>query len=148
MEFVISKWRIDRFRLGGMGVPPMFFFLGNHGHRTPINRLLSLLFAIVVVAPLVRASTVDESSLQFFESKIRPILSDKCYSCHSGSAKKLKAELYLDSREGMLKGGESGAAVAPGHPEQSRLMEAVEYKNVDLQMPPRAPGERAAVRSL
>ena len=137
MEFVIRNWRIDRFRLGGMGVPPMFFFLGNHGHRTPINRLLSLLFAIVVVAPLVRASTVDESSLQFFESKIRPILSDKCYSCHSGSAKKLKAELYLDSREGMLKGGESGAAVAPGHPEQSRLMEAVEYKNVDLQMPPK-----------
>ena len=98
--------------------------------------LLAIL-AILAFLPTVNVTAGDEASLQFFESKIRPILSDKCYSCHSASAKKLKGELYLDSREGALKGGESGVAIVPGHPEQSKLIEAIEYKNVDLQMPPK-----------
>ena len=97
--------------------------------------LLSLLIAIV--APASQTAAPQEASVQFFESKIRPILADQCYSCHSSSAKKLKGELYLDNRDGLLKGGESGTSIVPGHPEQSRLIEAVEYKNVDLQMPPK-----------
>ena len=75
---------------------------------------------------------------QFFETSIRPLLVERCYSCHSAGAKKLKADLYLDSRPGLLKGGESGPALVPGHPEQSRLIEAVRYANPDLQMPPKA----------
>ena len=54
------------------------------------------------------------------------------------TAKKVKGKLLLDSRAGLLKGGEGGAVVVPGQPEKSRLIEAIGYKNVDLQMPPRA----------
>src|SRR5215213_800522 len=97
-------------------------------------RYLVAFFAVVaLVAPV--APAVDDAGAQFFESKVRPILVERCYSCHSAQAKKLKAGLRLDSREGMLKGGESGPAVVPGHPEQSRLVEAVRYTNPDLQMP-------------
>ena len=137
MEVVESKWWLDRFGFGSLDVLRLFLSVENHRRSILVSRFLIFGIAVLVAAPVMQASSVDENALQFFESNIRPVLSDKCYSCHSASAKKLKAELYLDSREGMLKGGESGAAVAPGHPEQSRLMEAVEYKNVDLQMPPK-----------
>ena len=78
----------------------------------------------------------DEAGIHFFETKIRPLLAGECYSCHSVSAKKLKAKLYTDSLAGFLKGGESGPALVPGQPEKSKIIEAVGYKNQDLQMPP------------
>ena len=68
---------------------------------------------------------------------MRPLLAEHCYGCHSAKAKKVKAGLLVDSREGLLKGGESGPAVVAGKPEQSRLIEAVRYSSPDLQMPPR-----------
>src|SRR5205809_6376992 len=77
----------------------------------------------------------DLAQLQFFETKIRPLLVEQCYACHSASAKKLKANFRIDTAEGLLEGGESGPAIVPGHPEQSRLIEAIHYQNVDLQMP-------------
>ncbi|GAB4134877.1 MAG: hypothetical protein Tsb009_00440 [Planctomycetaceae bacterium] len=70
----------------------------------------------------------------FFEKKIRPILATKCYSCHSTKAKTLQAGLLLDSRAGLLKGGDSGAAVVPGKPEKSLLMDAIKYDG--FEMPP------------
>src|SRR4051794_15740910 len=94
------------------------------------------ILVILLLAPRALAAD-DDAGAQFFESKIRPILVDRCYTCHSASAKKLKAALYLDSQRGLLNGGESGPALVPGSPEKSRLIEAVEYKNVDLQMPPK-----------
>src|ERR1043166_4891776 len=86
--------------------------------------------------------------IEFFEKKIRPVLAEHCYKCHSHQAKKPKAELYLDSRAGLLKGGENGPAAVPGHPEKSRLIEAVNYKNVDLQMPPKAKLPAAVIADL
>jgi hypothetical protein len=77
------------------------------------------------------------SQTEFFEKRIRPLLADRCYSCHSAKAEKLKAGLRLDSRAALLLGGESGVVVVPGRPDQSRLIEAVRYGNVDLQMPPK-----------
>src|SRR5688572_17897840 len=74
---------------------------------------------------------------EFFESKIRPLLVNRCHECHSASAKKLKGGLRLDSREGVLKGGETGPAIVPGEPGKSRLIEAVGYQNPDLEMPPK-----------
>src|SRR5215213_10769847 len=73
----------------------------------------------------------------FFEAKIRPVLAEHCYSCHSGQAKKLKAGLYLDSLGGVMHGGESGPAVIPGNPEKSLLNQAVRYHDPDLAMPPK-----------
>ncbi|MEY2428582.1 MAG: hypothetical protein QOJ40_1467, partial [Verrucomicrobiota bacterium] len=74
---------------------------------------------------------------EFFERKIRPLLAERCYACHSAEAEKLKGGLLLDTKEGMLKGGESGKpAIIPGNAEASLLIEAIRYKNEDLQMPP------------
>lgn len=74
----------------------------------------------------------------FFEKRIRPVLVDHCYKCHSASSEKLKGALLLDTREGMLKGGESGKpAIVPGDAEASLLVEAIRYGNEDLQMPPK-----------
>ena len=66
--------------------------------------------------------------IEFFENQVRPILVARCYSCHSTDAKQLRAELYVDSREGLLQGGESGAAIIPGRPDESPLIAAVKYE--------------------
>ncbi len=76
--------------------------------------------------------------LEFFEKRIRPVLAAQCFECHSQGAEKLKASLRLDSRRGVLQGGESGAIVVPGKPEESRLIEALGYEDTDLQMPPKS----------
>src|SRR6478672_4505405 len=74
-------------------------------------------------------SAGDPASVEFFETRVRPVLSDHCYQCHSAGAKKLKGGLRLDGRDLVLKGGESGAALIPGDPEHSRLVEAIRYQN-------------------
>jgi len=76
--------------------------------------------------------------IQFFEAKIRPVLSDKCYSCHSHKAKKLKGKLYLDSRAGAIKGGENGPSIVLGKPNESLFMEGIQYMDPDFQMPPKS----------
>ena len=86
--------------------------------------------------------------LDFFEKKIRPVLVERCYECHSAAAKKNKGGLTLDTRDGVLKGGDAGSVVAPGDPEKSKLIEAVRYKNRDLQMPPKSPLSSEQVRDL
>jgi hypothetical protein len=70
---------------------------------------------------------------EFFESKIRPLLATNCHSCHTQGA---LGGLRLDSIEGLLKGGKSGAAVVPGKPDDSLLMEAVRRTHVRIKMPP------------
>jgi cytochrome c553 len=97
---------------------------------------LAILAFFLVLISRVTLAVPEDAGTQFFESKIRPLLIEKCYSCHSAQAKKLKGGLYLDTHEKALKGGESGAAFVPGSPEKSRLIEAIGYKNEDLQMPP------------
>ncbi len=75
--------------------------------------------------------------MEFFERKIRPILTDDCYKCHSQDSVKIKGGLLLDSRDGLLKGGDTGPAIKPGDPDQSLLIKAVRYTDKDLQMPPK-----------
>jgi hypothetical protein len=79
----------------------------------------------------------DTASIEFFEKNVRPVLVDRCYSCHSATAPKLKGGLRLDSLDDALKGGDTGPSIVPGHPEKSPLIEAVSYKNVDFKMPPK-----------
>ena len=75
--------------------------------------------------------------IEFFEKKIRPVLVDNCYSCHSTEAKKTRGGLKLDSREATLKGGDTGPALVPGNPKNSLLVQALGYGDPDLQMPPK-----------
>ncbi|MFN0054264.1 MAG: PSD1 and planctomycete cytochrome C domain-containing protein [Planctomycetales bacterium] len=78
---------------------------------------------------------LTEEQVHFFEQKIRPLLIERCYQCHSQS-KPVKGGLLLDSRQGWQKGGETGPAIVPGRPEESLLLKAVRYQDADLQMPP------------
>ena len=82
----------------------------------------------------LRAAEPDALRLDFFEKKIRPVLVERCYECHSADAKKLKGGLRLDSRDGVLRGGETGAAVVAGKPNEGLLLKALRYE--DLEMPP------------
>ena len=89
--------------------------------------------------------TVAAPDVEFFEKKIRPVLAEHCYACHSATSKKLKGGLRADSREGLLKGGETGPAIVPGKPGASRLLEAMSHRDPDLTMPPKKPKLPAAV---
>ena len=77
------------------------------------------------------------SQLDFFENKIRPVLAEHCYKCHSAGAEKVKGGLLVDSRDALLAGGNSGPAISPGDPENSLLIKAIRYTDADLQMPPK-----------
>jgi hypothetical protein len=69
-------------------------------------------------APMARGQAPSQAGVEFFESKIRPILVNNCYKCHSSQAAKLKGGLSLEYHESMLKGGDSGPAIVPGNPEK------------------------------
>jgi len=81
------------------------------------------------------AAEPTASGLAFFEKKIRPVLVEHCYKCHSASSEKVKGGLLLDTREGIRKGGESGHAVVPGDLKESLLISAL--KHDDFEMPPK-----------
>ncbi len=82
----------------------------------------------------IAAAEPAPPDMQFFEMKVHPVLVERCYKCHSHE-KKIKGGLVLDSRSGWEKGGESGAAIVPGKPEESLLIKAVRHEDEDLQMP-------------
>jgi hypothetical protein len=92
---------------------------------------------------------VSDPGIEFFENRVRPVLAENCYRCHSDRADKLKGGLRLDTREGLLKGGDSGPALVPGEPDKSLLIKAVRYTDESLQMPPKnkklAPEQIAAL---
>ena len=86
------------------------------------------------------ALAADSTGIAFFEQKVRPVLVEHCYSCHSAEAKKLKGNLYLDSKAGWEKGGDSGEPViVPGKPEASLLIRTVQHLEGDMEMPPKKP---------
>jgi hypothetical protein len=99
--------------------------------------------AFPAVAALRAAPTdPDHAGVEFFEKKIRPVLADHCYKCHSMDAEKVKGGLLLDTRDGLLKGGDTGPAIVSGDPEKSLLIKAIRYTDEDLVMPPRKNGGR------
>ena len=93
----------------------------------------------LLLAHLAAATTIyADEGIDFFEQKIRPVLVDRCYSCHSANAaakKTLKGGLLLDTREALRKGGESGPAIIPGKPRESLLIAAIRHES--LEMPPK-----------
>jgi mono/diheme cytochrome c family protein len=91
---------------------------------------------LIAICLITDAGDAGEGGTDFFEARIRPVLVEHCYRCHSAEAKKLRGGLRLDSRAGMLSGGDSGPAIAPGRPGESLLLRAIRYEDEDLQMPP------------
>ena len=97
-----------------------------------MSRCFGSIVLLVFAATALRAQSVD-----FFESKIRPILVENCYECHSEAKGKHRGGLRLDSKEGLLKGGDTGPAIVANDPGKSLLMSAVRWATDDLRMPPK-----------
>lgn len=101
-----------------------------------MTRWLSLILAVAALHRPARAES-DSAKVEFFEQRIRPVLVDQCYRCHSAESERVRGGLLLDSRDAMLRGGETGPAIEPGAPDRSLLVRAIAYQDPDLQMPPR-----------
>ena len=117
--------------------PPQSKTFADIRSRASIWQMLMAFFLLVNLC-CVSAADLTPSQSEFFENKIRPLLADNCYKCHSSQSEKVKGGLLLDSRDGILNGGDSGAAIVPGDPEKSLLIKAVRYTDPDLQMPKKA----------
>jgi hypothetical protein len=107
--------------------------------------MLPRLTATALLLACVAPAGANEG-FAFFEKKVRPLLAERCLDCHSAE-KKVKGGLRLDTREGWAKGGDSGAAVVPGKPDESLLITAIRYTDRDLQMPEKRklPAEEIAI---
>jgi hypothetical protein len=92
---------------------------------------LSIAGALVAIAAAAQESTSDR-----FEKKIRPVLAQRCYQCHSSSAAAPQGGLRLDSAGGIRRGGNSGVVIRPGNPESSLIIRAIRYQDKNLKMPP------------
>ena len=131
-----------------------------HGHRLPFRQPITSLFANIVLAKPSNAGKLgfDSQTMRFllfavllipvathaaesqgdtfFREKVQPILSQRCFKCHS-HGEKMKGNLLVDSRDALLTGGDTGPAVVPGDPAKSLIIEAIGYKNEEMQMPPK-----------
>ncbi len=101
--------------------------------------ILASITAQIFCPPLAiaQAPAIAPEELEFFEKQVRPLLIEHCYECHAAGEK--NGGLLLDSRDAVLRGGDTGPALVPGQPDKSLLIEAIGYKNHDLQMPPSKP---------
>jgi len=105
--------------------------------RPPPTRLLAALL-VAAAGTAARAADPDPKGVEFFERKVRPVLAEHCYACHSADAKnKLRGGLALDTREGLLKGGDGGPAVVPGDPGKSLLVRSLRHAPGAPEMPPK-----------
>ena len=113
-----------------------------------ISSLAKTVFRTLAVAGLAGAlpAATPEEGVAFFEKRVRPLLAEHCYECHG--AKKAKGNLRLDSRDGWLKGGDSGTALLPGKPDDSLLIKGIRHWDKDFKMPPEKPLLPAQVADL
>jgi len=112
----------------------------NHYLSTLLRRSFFLLLPFIAVS-VVEAEEIDAKpasaspeQIRFFENKIRPLLANACYECHSEDWQ--ESDLRLDTLQGMLTGGKAGPALLPGKPKGSLIVTAVTYRDNDLKMPP------------
>jgi hypothetical protein len=116
----------------------------------------SLALACLVVPSLLAPAAVaapPAEGVEFFEKKVRPVLVEHCYRCHSEESGKRRGGLALDTRDDVLKGGDNGPAVVPGKPDASLLIQAVRYTEAGAgpkgtRMPPRGKLPDAVVADL
>lgn len=95
---------------------------------------LVVLFAALGLARAEQPNAADAAKIEFFEKKVRPILADHCYQCHSADTNS-QGKLRVDDRNGLLNGGNSGPAVVPGDPAKSNLLTRVTMKDEKKRMP-------------
>ena len=115
--------------------------LSNFTYRFITGLWLCAIF-LVWVAP-VAAQLKDP--VGFFEMRVRPLLAENCFACHTDSA---MGGLQMKSRAALQKGGDSGPAIVPGHPEKSLLIQAVRQTHEQLKMPPQGKLQDEEVAAL
>ena len=113
--------------------------------RTPFA-LATITFGIGMGATPTSAD--QAANLEFFESKIRPVLINHCYDCHSAESGKAKGGLQLDSRAAWQVGGESGPAILPGKPEESLVIKAISRSGIIPEMPPKSHLPKQVIQDL
>src|SRR6476661_4222638 len=104
----------------------------------------SLLLTVAIPCGLAGRISASEAE-DHFERRVRPLLIERCQKCHAGTMH--KGGLRLDSREAVLKGGETGPAVVPGKPDESLLMHAVRHRD-GLAMPPKGKLNESQIAAL
>ena len=123
--------------------------MSNLLHPVRLQSRLVLSVAMAACGLLASGNVLADdgpAALEFFEKDVRPLLVKHCYECHS--ADDVDGGLNLDSRAGVANGGDSGVVVMAGAPDKSLLIEAVRYKNQDLQMPPKGQMSSAEIAIL
>src|SRR5262245_25043877 len=113
------------------------------------SRTLLALAALTLSAPAATAAP-DKAGLELFEKKVRPVLVQHCYACHSAEAqakKKLRGGLLCDTKEGLLKGGDTGPAIVPGKAKDSLLIKTLSHDG-DVNMPPKGKLPAAVIADL
>ena len=108
----------------------------------------TVFLGMIVSASLAATVRADDADTAFFEGKVRPILVQRCYSCHSADAKKVRGGLLLDSKDGWEKGGDTGPSIVPGNVEESLLAQAIRYDRDELRMPPKGKLPEAEIAVL
>ena len=98
------------------------------------SAIAALIWAITVGVVYGEANKAADA--EFFERRIRPVLIQHCYECHSEEAGEQQGGLLLDRQSGWIEGGDTNKAIIPGEPEASLLISAIRYDNDALQMPP------------
>jgi hypothetical protein len=106
---------------------------------TSLAWAVSLLGSLALDAATASKSKPTPEQIEFFEKKIRPVLAESCYKCHSEEKDVMKSELVLDTRDGIRAGGERGPAVIPKNVEDSLLITALHYEG-RIRMPPEKHG--------
>ncbi len=101
----------------------------------PLAVVMATMLAMTA-AGATKPAALTAAQAAFFESKIRPVLTQHCFECHSAQSAKVKGGLRLDSREGIRAGGETGPGVVPGSPQQSLVLRAIRHEG-KLEMPPK-----------
>ncbi len=121
-------------------------------HPIANNALLIRLYTIIAGSLVISAAAITEASSQnaarargevLFETKVRPILAARCYSCHAATAKATGGGLRLDQRTSVI-----GKSVISGDPEHSALIRALEYQDPSLKMPPTGRLQQAEIDSI
>src|SRR5712692_7675356 len=101
-------------------------------------RLDAILLCFLIAQGVLQAADSKSESNEFFEHRVRPLLTKNCFACHTDTR---MGNLQLDSREHALKGGNSGPALVPGKPEESLIIQAVRRTHERFKMPPPPQGK-------
>lgn len=106
-----------------------------------IPTLFAILISPGLMAPTHAQPPIAARQLEFFERRVRPLLVEHCYQCHSADAERIEGSLRLDSRQSHLQGGDSGPSIVPGQAAESLLIEAVRYESYEMPPAGRLPDE-------